>query len=146
MHQGSGLQGVVAALPSQIARRQPPQLRVQQHHQLGRCLVIADTQFTQKRGYTRWRIHKDLLRGNRNRRERTETAVAALRAQSKKKLSKRNLNEGGPVRIRVSNSPWNRDFCGNEVYTHSNSKPMWFTLLFSYAWTLWRRKPEPPAG
>jgi hypothetical protein len=50
---------------------------------------------------------------------RMDTAAAAtLRAQSKKNLSKKNLNmREGPLRIRGSNSPWNRDLCGTEVYT-----------------------------
>jgi len=61
-----------------------------------------------------------------------DTAVAAtLRAQSKKKLSKKNLNtREGPLRIRGADSPWNRDLCGTEVYTRSNAKPTWFTGRF----------------
>jgi hypothetical protein len=74
------------------------------------------------------------------------TAAATLRAQSKKRLSKKKLNtREGPVQIRVSNSPWNRDLCGNEVYTHSNAKPTWFTLLFSYAWNLLAPKAKAVA-
>src|SRR5580658_2949940 len=135
VHQGSSPQGVIAALPPQVARRQTPQFRVEQNDQLGRRLVVADAELTQKGDYIWSRIHKDLVRGNRNRRERTETTAARLRAQIKKKLSKKNLNEGGPIRIRVQFT-WNRDLCGNEVYTHSNPKPTWFALLFSYVWNL----------
>jgi hypothetical protein len=58
-----------------------------------------------------------------------------MQAQSKKKAQQeKSEHEGGPLQIRGSDSPWNRDLCGSEVYTHSNAKPTRFTRLFSYAW------------
>jgi hypothetical protein len=47
-----------------------------------------------------------------------DTAAAATRrAQSKEKAEQeKSEHEGGPLRIRGSDSPWNRDLCGSEVY------------------------------
>jgi len=83
MHQGSSLQGVIAALPPQVVRRQTPQFRVEQHDQLGRGLVIADTEFTQEGGNIWWRIHKDLIRDDRNRREKNGHRSSRNTASSK---------------------------------------------------------------
>jgi hypothetical protein len=87
MHQGSSLQGVIAALPPQVARRQTPQFRVEQHDQLGRGLVIADTEFTQEGGNIWWRIHKDLIRDDRNRRENNGHRSSRNTASSKQRKS-----------------------------------------------------------
>jgi hypothetical protein len=87
MHQGSSLQGVIAALPPQVVRRQTPQFRVEQHDQLGRGLVIADTEFTQERGNIWWRIHKDLIRDDRNRWEKNGHRSSRNNASSKQEKS-----------------------------------------------------------
>src|SRR5580700_506515 len=99
MHQGSSLQGVIAALPPQVVRRQTPQFRVEQHDQLGRGLVIADTEFTQEGGNIWWRIHKDLIRDDRNRREKNGHRSSRNTASSKQEKAEQEKSghEGGAV-------------------------------------------------
>jgi hypothetical protein len=51
---------VLTALTLQVVRRETAKFRVEQHDQLGDCLVIADIEFTRKSGYRSWRIHNSL--------------------------------------------------------------------------------------
>src|SRR5580704_11912414 len=66
MHQCGGLYGVLTTLTLQVVRCDSAKFRVEQHDQLGHCLVIADIESTRESGYILWRIHNSLVGEDRN--------------------------------------------------------------------------------
>src|SRR5271170_8470754 len=86
-------------------RRQTPQLRVEQHHQLGPRLSIADIKLTHEGGYIDWLIHKSLERGQLNQRDIDRHRT--LRSHEVWDTEKKKYKRGG-IRLehaKIPNSP-----------------------------------------